>query len=213
MMRGPLTGWTPLRAAVLVALGLAAILTGPAGACTTALPPRPVADYRAASIVVVGVLEQSDPNLVVRVETRYRGPATARIVLRPGDFITWCPYPLGVPEVGERVLLAVVDPVDWQWPNGAAWALDARGRIRDAQTPWTGAPVPRTLAQALETMGIPPDTAALGMPVAATGKAVPTPVPVPALLAGFAAFLLVLGRFGRGSRGRAERQARLRRLP
>jgi len=178
--------------ALALAFGIAAALAGPVGACTTALPPRPVADYRAAQIVVVGILERSDPNLVVRVETRYRGPATARVVLRPGDFVTWCPFPLGVPEVGERVLLAVVDPKDWQWPNSATWAVDDRGRIRNPMAPWSGAPAPRTLAEALETMGIPPDTATVAAPPLPSG----TPPPaLPALLAGAVGLLVAAGRF------------------
>jgi hypothetical protein len=181
--------------ALALAFGIATALAGPVGACTTALPPRPVADYRAAQIVVVGILEQSDPTLVVRVETRYRGPATARVVLRPGDFLTWCPFPLGVPQVGERVLLAVVDPEDWQWPNSATWAVDERGRIRDPMAPWSGAPAPRTLAEALKIMGIPPDTATLGEP-RDPSVTPPSALPaLPALLAGAVGLLVAAGRF------------------
>jgi hypothetical protein len=183
-----------IRASALTAVS-AAMLAAPLLACTTALPPRPVADYQAAPIVVVGILEEAGPNLVVRVETRYRGPDTARIALRPPDLNTWCPFPLGVPAVGERVLLAVADRVDWQWPNSAAWAIDSHGRIRDTMAPWSGAPAPATLGEALETMGIPPDTATDGESDAA--------LPLVVLLAVVAAVLAVLATYmGMNPRGR-----------
>ncbi len=183
-----------VRASALAVVS-AAVLAAPLLACTTALPPRPVTDYRAAPIVVVGTLEEAGPNLVVRVETRYRGPITARVSLRPPDLITWCPFPLGVPAVGERVLLAVADSVDWQWPNSVAWAIDSQGRIRETMAPWSGAPAPATLAEALETMGIPPNSATDGESEAA--------VPLVALLAVVAAVLAVLATFmGMNPRGR-----------
>lgn len=192
-------GWSPSRAAVIAALGLAAVLAGPAAACTTALPPRPIADYRAASIVVAGVVENVDPDLIVKVETRYRGPATARVALHFVAVTGWCAFPFGAPKIGTRVLLAVVDPKDWQWPNGATWVLDAGGKIRDPQVPWTGAPVPRTLAEALQTMGIPPDTAAAVQPLGTGGAPVHDRAPLVLLAA--AALLLALARFG-GASGR-----------
>jgi hypothetical protein len=53
-----------IRASVLAPV-IVAVLAGPLLACTTALPPRPVADAQAAPIVVVGILEEASPNLVV----------------------------------------------------------------------------------------------------------------------------------------------------
>ena len=171
------------------------MLAAPLLACTTALPPRPVADYRAAPIVVVGTLEEAGPNLVVRVETRYRGPVTTRITLRPPDLLTWCPFPLGVPAVGERVLLAVADSVDWQWPNSAAWAIDSHGRIRDTMAPWSGVPPRPRLPRRWRRWG--------SRPISATDGESEAAVPLVMLLAVVAAVLAVLATFmGMNPRGR-----------
>jgi hypothetical protein len=179
-----------LRASGL-AVALGAIAVAPALTCTTAASPRPVADYRAAPVVVVGTLEQVAPDLVVRVETRHRGPAGDRVTLRRPDSITWCPFPFGAPPAGARVLLAVVDEADWQWPNAALWAVEPDGSIADgAVAPWSGAPAPTTLAEALATMGIAPDTATVPAESAD---------PLPALLlavAGGLAMMLVRLRAG-----------------
>lgn len=184
---------TVLRAVALAAL-VGVIAVGPALTCTTSASPRPVADYRAAPIVVLGTLEQVAPDVVVRVETRYRGPAGDRVVLAQPDVITWCPFPFGAPAPGARVLLAVVDEADWQWPNAALWAVEPDGGIADTAAPWSGAPAPRSLAAALEAMGIPPDTAV--DPVRSPSSSL---VPLVAALGGLAILLARL-RAGRATR-------------
>jgi hypothetical protein len=176
-------------------VGLAAALAVPAGACTTTASPRPVADYRAASIVVLGTLVGAEPDLVVDVTTTYRGFETARVTLARPDQVTWCPFPFGVPRVGEQVLLAVVDETDWQWPNSATWVIDAEGRIVDPSTPWADAPVPTTLDEALRTMGIAPDTATLGESDALPGSPLPPWWPIAALV-GLAGSAIWIRRFG-----------------
>lgn len=185
-----------------LALAIGAIVAVPASACTTAASPRPVADYQAASIVVLGTLVRSEPDLVVDVTTVYRGPATDRVTLTQPQVVTWCAYPFGVPAPGAEVLLAVVDETDWQWPNSATWAIDAAGSIVDPSAPWDDAPIPTTLDEALRTMGIAPDTATLAEPGVPPGLPLPPAWPVVAL-AGLAGSAIGIRRFGpeRRSRG------------
>lgn len=148
-----------LAAATAFTLGAAA----PALACTTALPERPLAEYRAATPIVLGTVEQVDPmRITVRVEVTYRGTVDGRLTVRaPDPVLDWCAFPWGPPAVGDRVLIAVADAAWWQWPNSAVWVVDGRGRILNpVDAPWTGAPAPTTVAEALQAMGgAAPDSA------------------------------------------------------
>lgn len=158
--------WIALHARLLAkftasfATALALALTAPSSvlACSTALPARPVAEYRASTPVVLGLIEAISPvDLTVRVEVVFRGSVGSRLRLSIGPVDDWCAFPWGPPAVGARVLVAVVDPMDWEWPNSAVWTVDGQGRILSPpEAPWNGAPTPKTIAGALRTMGIVP---------------------------------------------------------
>ena len=145
--------------AIVVLLGTAA----PGLACTTAVPPRPVADFRAATPVVLGTIEHVDEmRLTIRVAVAYRGsPGPVLSLQAPDGALDWCAFPWAPPKAGDRVLIAVVDPSWWAWPNTGVWVVDSAGRIVEpSDPPWVGAGAPATVEDALRTMGIaPPDSA------------------------------------------------------
>jgi hypothetical protein len=157
-------------AVLAAALALGLVGVGGAFACTTALAARPVADYRAATPVVLGMIEEIGPaEFTVRVEVVYRGAVGSRLHLGlPAwpNVTGWCPFPWGPPAVGDRVLVAVVDPTYWEWPNSAVWIVDGRGGILSPpEAPWSGAPAPTTVGDALRTMGLTPlPNTAMGSP-------------------------------------------------
>lgn len=166
---------------LLLAGIVATAAASPALGCTTASVPLPVAAYRAASPVVLGVVEEVGwDRLTVRVEVAYRGPAGRRVVLvTPGPVMSWCAFPFEPgPVVGSRVLLAVADRSWWAWPGSMAWTVDEAGRLGPlAGTPWTGAPTPRTVAEALATMGIAATPATSTAPAPAPTRS-PTDIPL-----------------------------------
>jgi hypothetical protein len=202
--------------AVLTAV-LALGLVGPSGAfaCTTALSPRPLDDYRAATPVVLGTLEEIGPaDITVRVEVVYRGPVGSRLRLALPSWpnvMGWCAFPWGAPAVGDHLLVAVIDPQYWEWPNSAVWIVDGEGRIQSPpEAPWRDAPAPGTVAEALRTMGIAPipDTA-MASPVP-PGRAAwaATPIALIPWLAGLAWLIGWLRRpIGRSTRPREEPRA------
>ena len=183
------------RVTAVLSAALALGLVGPSGAfaCTTALSPRALADYRAATPVVLGMVEKIGPaEITVQVEVAYRGTVGSRLGLALAawpNVTDWCAFPWGPPAVGDRVLVAVVDAAYWEWPNAGVWMVDARGRILSPpEAPWSGAPAPTTVDEALRTMGIEtvPDTA-LGLAVVAERGAPPTgPIDLVPWLAGCA---------------------------
>ncbi len=100
--------------------------------------------------------------LTIRVAVAYRGSPGPVLSLRaPASPLDWCAFPWGPPKDGDRVLVAVVDPSWWAYPNTGVWVVDPDGRILDpADPPWIGAGAPATVAEALRTMGIAaPDSA------------------------------------------------------
>jgi hypothetical protein len=205
------------RVTAVLASALALGLVGPSGAfaCTTALSPRPLADYRAATPVVLGTLEEIGPaDITVRVEVVYRGSVGSRLRLALPSWpnvMGWCAFPWGPPAVGDRLLVAVVDPDYWEWPNSAVWIVDGQGRILSPPVaPWSGAPAPGTVAEALRTMGIAPvpDTA-MASPVP-PGRAAwaATPIALIPWLAGLAWMVGWLRRpIGRSTRTRGAHRA------
>ena len=160
--------------------------------------------------MVLGTLEAIGPaDITVRVEVVYRGSAGSRLRLALPSWpnvMGWCAFPWGAPAVGDRLLVAVVDPDYWEWPNSAVWIVDGQGRILSPpEAPWNGAPAPGTVAEALRTMGIAPipDTA-MASPVP-PGRAAwaATPIALIPWLAGLAWMVGWLRRpIGRSTRTR-----------
>jgi len=185
----------PALAACALASALLLALAGATTtfACTTALSPRALADYRAATPVVLGTVEEIGPaEIAVHVEVAYRGRVGSRLRLALAawpNVTDWCAFPWGPPAVGDRVLVAVVDPAYWEWPNAAVWTVDARGRILSPpEAPWSGADAPTTVDEALRTMGIKavPDTALGPAVVAERGTPLTVPIDLVPWLAGCA---------------------------
>jgi hypothetical protein len=147
-----------LVAAAVAALAVSFVGPSVVLACTTALPARQVAEYRAAAPVLFGTVEEvSQVDITVRVEVVYRGTVGSRLRLSIGPVDDWCAFPFGAPAIGDHVLVAVADPRWWAWPNSGIWTVDGQGRILSPpEAPWSGAPAPTTVAEALRTMGIAP---------------------------------------------------------
>lgn len=185
---------------IVVLLGTAA----PGLGCTTAVPPRPVADYRAATPVVLGTIEHVDEmQLTIRIAVAYRGaPGPVLSLVAPAFPLDWCAFPWGPPKEGDRVLVAVVDPAWWAWPNTGVWVVDADGRIVEpSDAPWVGAGAPATLEDALRTMGIaPPESATMTPAPDEPAGGPPAMAGAVAWVAGLACVAWWLGRRSRARR-------------